>query len=278
MGWGVRIRVRAEEGSGAPHSGGSRTLPLRMSLSHRAGSWLRSGEPESNACPHTCPELHRAELWHHGQKAPQSQAQSWPSGSVTTDPRHSLSTAEGPHSPPQKLSLCAHEGGSRGLGLPVREEAGLLPTPTLGAEEPGGDLERLQGLGADVLQLDEQLLRLSVEQLHGYIRGHLIPRGRLQRVRGPRGEGRDPGAPAGAQGPGQRWGRWPCRWPPESCLRPTGPTAPLGGSQLSAHLGRDVLTCSRGSAGMTSTDEPLPFSPGSASSRQSLNTPNTVVW
>ena len=44
------------------------------------------------------------------------------------------------------------------------------------------------------------------------------------------------------------------------------------------YLGRDVLICRRGSAGMTSTVEPLVLIPGRLSSRQSLKTPNTVVW
>lgn len=44
------------------------------------------------------------------------------------------------------------------------------------------------------------------------------------------------------------------------------------------YLGSDVLICRRGSAGMTSTVEPLVLIPGRLSSRQSLKTPNTVVW
>lgn len=47
---------------------------------------------------------------------------------------------------------------------------------------------------------------------------------------------------------------------------------------LGIYLGSDVLICSLGRAGMTSTEEPLVFSPGRLSSKQSLKTPKTVVW
>lgn len=53
----------------------------------------------------------------------------------------------------------------------------------------------------------------------------------------------------------------------------------LGGQEMpTSHLGREVLICSLGRAGMTSTAEPLVFTPGRLSSRQSLKTPKTVVW
>lgn len=56
------------------------------------------------------------------------------------------------------------------------------------------------------------------------------------------------------------------------------PTVWPRAQQSQAHLGRDVLICSLGRAGMTSTVEPLVFIPGRLSSRQSLKTPKTVVW
>lgn len=42
--------------------------------------------------------------------------------------------------------------------------------------------------------------------------------------------------------------------------------------------GSDVLSCSRGREGMTSTKQPLVFTPDRPSNRQSLVTPNTDVW
>lgn len=44
------------------------------------------------------------------------------------------------------------------------------------------------------------------------------------------------------------------------------------------YRGNDVLSCRRGSEGMTSTKQPLVFTMGRLSSRQSLVTPNTDVW
>lgn len=43
-------------------------------------------------------------------------------------------------------------------------------------------------------------------------------------------------------------------------------------------LGRDVLIWILGNAGMTSTEESPLCTPGRLSSKQWLNTPNTVVW
>lgn len=57
-----------------------------------------------------------------------------------------------------------------------------------------------------------------------------------------------------------------------------GPWGRRAGPAPRRYLGRDVLICRRGSAGMTSTVEPLVLTPGRLSSRQSLKTPNTVVW
>lgn len=44
------------------------------------------------------------------------------------------------------------------------------------------------------------------------------------------------------------------------------------------YLGREVLICSLGRAGMTSTVEPPVLTPGRLSRKQSLKTPKTVVW